>query len=43
MTHSAYVFGGYGATALAVASYAWRVLARGRALARQADPAPDRP
>ncbi|MHB8671081.1 MAG: heme exporter protein CcmD [Acidimicrobiales bacterium] len=37
MTQAGYVLGGYGVTALAVAGYAWRVMARGRALSRRAD------
>ena len=35
MTHAAYVFGGYAATAAALGGYAAGILSRRRALARQ--------
>jgi hypothetical protein len=38
MTHAAYLAAGYGVTAAALALYAWRVIARGRALARVLPP-----
>ena len=38
MTHAGYIAAGYGVTFGAVALYAWRVVARARALARSLPP-----
>jgi heme exporter protein CcmD len=38
MTYAGYVAAGYGITTAAIGVYVWRVLARGRALARSLPP-----
>lgn len=38
MTYAGYVFAGYGITFVALGAYAWRIVARGRALSRALPP-----
>ncbi len=38
MTHAGYVIAGYAVTAVVLAAYAWRVIRRGRSLARALPP-----
>jgi heme exporter protein CcmD len=38
MTHAGYLVAGYGITFVALGAYAWRVVARGRALSRALPP-----
>jgi CcmD family protein len=38
VTYTGYLIAGYGVTFLALGAYAWRVVARGRALSRELPP-----